>query len=155
MQSFICMIGRLHVCSKIRVNRCKIDHFKNMQKLLAFFDVTWCNNSTSYGTFCNNPWQGGSGAWVGVGCHVYHRRVDCPPQVKRWGYALDRGVLCFHFGGKWKPVRWSWGIGGMELIPILTQFNRFWSLGGSIWGGTGGKGPRKTNTSYICAIPSF
>ena len=74
-----------------------------------------------------------------------------PPQLSGWGYALDRdvGLLGFHFGGKWKLVRWSWGIGGMELIPLLTQFNRLWSWGGGVnlgGEGTGGKCPRKTNT---------
>ena len=34
------IIGRLNVCSQIQVNRCQIDDYKNMQKSLAFFEVT-------------------------------------------------------------------------------------------------------------------
>ena len=33
------------------------------------------------GTTGGGAWQGGSGIWVGVGCHVHHRRVDGPPQA--------------------------------------------------------------------------
>ena len=84
----------------------------------------------------------------GLGCHVYHRRVDCPPQLRGWGYALERDVRGFHFRWKWKPVRWSWGTGGMELIPLLTQVIGFGVWGDQFFGGkgTGGKCLRLTNT---------
>ena len=65
------------------------------------------------------------------------RRVDYPPQLRGWGYTLDRDVLGFHFGCKWKLVRWSWGIGGMELIPLLTQFIVFGVWGDQFGGGDG------------------
>ena len=85
----------------------------------------------------------------GLGCHVYHRRVDCPPQLRGWGYALERDVRGFHFRWKWKPVRWSWGTGGYGVNSLTNSGHRFWSLGGSIFlggGGTGGKCLRLTNT---------
>ena len=80
----------------------------------------------------------------GLGCHVYHRRVDVPRSLGGGGYALDRDVRGVHFMVKWKDGHG--GLGGMELIPLLTQLNRFWSLGGggSIWGeGMGVQCPRK------------
>ena len=73
----------------------------------------------------------------GLGCHVYHRLVDCPPQLRGWGYALDleRGLRGFHFRWKWKHVRWSWG--GYGVNSLTNPGHRFWSLGGSIFGGEG------------------
>ena len=77
----------------------------------------------------------------GLGCHVYHRRVDCPPQLRGWGYALDRDVRGFHFRWKWKPVRWSWGIGGYGVNSLTNPVDRFWSLGGGDqFGGRGREG---------------
>ena len=73
------------------------------------------------------------------------------PQLRGWGYAFERDVRGFHFRWKWKPVRWSWGIGGMELISLLTQVIGFGVLGGGgnfFLGGkrTGGKCLMLTNT---------
>ena len=63
--------------------------------------------------------------------------------VRGWGCALDRDVCGFHFRWKWKPVRWSWGIGGYGVNSLTNPVHRFWSFGG---GGTGGKCLRMTNT---------
>ena len=78
-----------------------------------------------------------------------------PPQLKGWGYALERDhgdVRGFHFRWKWKPVSWSWGIGGYGVNSLTNSGHRFGSLGGgggSILGreGDGGKCLRLTNTN--------
>ena len=82
----------------------------------------------------------------GLCCHVYHRRVYCPPQLRGWGYALDRDVRGFHFGWKWKFVKMVMGDWAVwSLFP--NSVHGFFLGGGSIWGdGTTGKCLRMTNT---------
>ena len=60
-----------------------------------------------------------------------------PRSLGGGGMHLERDVRGFHFRWKWKPVRWSWGTGGYGVNSLTNSGHRFWSLGGSIFGGEG------------------
>ena len=72
------------------------------------------------------------GGWVAM-------FIICGLIVPRRGYALDRDVRGFHFGWRWKLVRWSWGNGGYGVNSRTNPVLRFWSLGGINLGGGGGR----------------
>ena len=75
------------------------------------------------------------GGWVAM--FIIGGLIDCTPQLRGWGYALERDVRGFHFRWKWKPVSWSWGIGGYGVNSLTNSGHRFGSLGGGVNFGEG------------------
>ena len=92
-----------------------------------------CLSDNGRGRMAGRQWHL-DGGWVAM---FIIGGLIAPHSLGGGGMHLERDVRGFHFRWKWKPVRWSWGTGGYGVNSLTNSGHRFWSLGGSIFGGEG------------------